>query len=170
MFAANAHNDQKYPGQKAAYITHPAQVAAEVLGIWMQSPNFNLNFALQLALLHDVLEDTPTTIQEIETEFGEIVALGVDALSKKSDIPSPLRMAHSLDRILKQHDEVAIVKMCDRVCNLNQPPNHWPKSKVLGYLAEAHEIHQQLGARHDTAAQRLEVQMEYYKKIIQSLQ
>ena len=48
---------------------------------------FDLHFAIQVALLYDVLEDTDTPFDEIKEKFGEDIATAVQALSKDKKVP-----------------------------------------------------------------------------------
>ena len=61
-FAAEHHGQQKTPNG-FSYIVHLSNVAMEVFMAYKEEPNFNIEFAIQLALLHDVLEDTPLSLR-----------------------------------------------------------------------------------------------------------
>src|SRR5574343_437981 len=93
------------------------------------SDNFNLDFAIQVALLHDTIEDTSTDICELENIFGVEIANGVSALTKNSSLPKEQQMQDSLSRIKKLQSEVSAVKLADRITNLQPPPTHWDKQK-----------------------------------------
>ena len=54
---------------------------------WSKHKNFDINTAVQIALLHDVLEDTDTTYEELEETFGNDVATGVLTLTKQTELP-----------------------------------------------------------------------------------
>src|SRR5207244_1234719 len=97
------------------------------------------------ALLHDVLEDTPTKPEAIEREFGPAVTRGVRALTKDEALPKERRMADSLARIAAEPPEVAIVKLSDRIANLAPPPTHWTAEKIAAYRTEAQLILDHLG-------------------------
>lgn len=73
--AQNAHRDQ-VDKSGAAYITHPARVAARVAG----HPE-----AEMVAWLHDVVEDTAVTLDDLATEFPPEVVAAVDAITKRPD-------------------------------------------------------------------------------------
>lgn len=51
-----------------------------------KTKNFNLEFAIQISLLHDILEDTEVTFDELENEFGKIIAVSVLALTKQPNL------------------------------------------------------------------------------------
>jgi (p)ppGpp synthase/HD superfamily hydrolase len=71
---------------------------------------------MQVAILHDTIEDTDATYDDLSDKFGSRVADGVLALTKDSTLPSKsAKMADSLQRIEAQPIEIAIVKLCDRI-------------------------------------------------------
>src|SRR5581483_5697870 len=114
-FAAIAHGAQKMPGLEVPYIAHPCQVAAEVILALQKEPHDNPDLAVACALLHDVVEDTPVKLEEIETAFGAAIAKGVSALTKDSTLPKERQMKDSLARIVLQPKEVWMVKLADRI-------------------------------------------------------
>jgi (p)ppGpp synthase/HD superfamily hydrolase len=114
------------------------------------------DLAVQCALLHDVLEDTPATYAEVAARFGVAVADGVLALTKNKALPSKAeQMADSLTRIRQQPSEVWIVKLADRITNLQPPPAHWDAAKIADYQAESGTILDALGEADGWMAERL---------------
>jgi (p)ppGpp synthase/HD superfamily hydrolase len=143
-FAAHKHDGQRMAGSELPYLVHVASVACEVIAAL--EPGLDGDLAVQCALLHDTLEDTRTTFDELVAQFGRAVADGVLALSKIDDsIPKDARMADSLRRIRLQPREVWIVKLADRITNLAPPPEKWSSDKRRAYRAEAVEIVDALG-------------------------
>ena len=117
-FAGEAHAFQEVPGTKDAnYLLHVSNVAMEVLVAHAAEPTFDLALAVQMAALHDTVEDTKTTIEDISKTFGPHVAEGVAALTKnKSESSNENVLADSLTRIKNTSGpEAAIVKLADRV-------------------------------------------------------
>lgn len=100
-YAALKHGEQKMP-TRLPYVMHLSNVDMEVILAHQQEHNFNLKEALQLALLHDSLEDTDTSFEDIEHEFGKDIADGVLALTKNQNLQKQEQMADSLHRILKK--------------------------------------------------------------------
>jgi len=135
-FAALKHGNQKMPNG-LPYVVHLSTVAMEVFMTHKKEPNFNIELAIQLALLHDVLEDTPLSFKELEDTFGNIVATGVLALTKNTSLDKKDQMDDSLSRILDLGREVTIVKLCDRITNLQKPPVKWDKEKIKKYHLQA---------------------------------
>lgn len=137
-FAGEKHSRQTVPGTTANYLLHVSNVAMEILIAWAHSNDFDIDFAVQTAILHDTLEDTDTTYEEIETQFGKRVADAVQALTKNDNLSDKSqKMADSLFRINQLEKEVAMVKMADRITNLQTPPAHWTSEKINNYREEA---------------------------------
>lgn len=175
--ASRAHAGQTYggeqEGERIAYINHLASVAMEVS--WAialeaeQGQSRDARLAIQCALLHDTVEDTATTVAELTQHFGAAVAAGVLALSKNPDLPKEQQLPDSLQRILQQAPEVAMVKLADRITNLYHPPFYWDKDKILSYRDEAQLILNRLGHVSAPLAQRLAHKIAIYPQFITKL-
>ncbi len=163
-FAARRHGEQKQiiPGTDLPYLVHLANVAMEIIVAAADSPDLDAGFAVQLALLHDTLEDTQTSYQELETRFGKQVADGVFALTKNANLPQFEKMQDSLDRIKQQPKEVWAVKLADRITNLQTPPLHWSPEKVETYKMEALQILTELQGCNDFLEKRLLQKLSEY--------
>lgn len=161
-FAAAAHHGQKYPGGELPYLLHVACVAAEVMAALAVEEVAQPDLALACALLHDTVEDTAVTLDAITAEFGPAVAAGVAALSKDPALPKEQAMADSLRRIAAQPREVWIVKLADRICNLERPPHYWKPPKIAAYRAEALVIADALGAASPYLLARLRARIAGY--------
>jgi (p)ppGpp synthase/HD superfamily hydrolase len=86
-FAAEAHKGQWIPGTTdLPYITHVSCVSMEVIAALQVESGLDGNFAVQCALLHDVIEDAGVSFDQIKSKFGETIAQGVAALSKNPDL------------------------------------------------------------------------------------
>lgn len=166
LFAAEKHKTQKVPGTDLTYLVHLSNVAMEVLIASNYTAGMDLSFAVQLALLHDTIEDTETTFEEIETNFGSRVATGVNALTKNACLPKRDSMIDSLKRIKQHPKEVWAVKLADRITNLQKPPGHWNNEKKLTYLKEAELILNELSEGNIYLAERLRIQNKDYKKFV----
>ena len=166
-FAGEKHKNQKMPGTESNYLLHISNVAMEVLIAYKEEQNFDIDTAIQLAILHDTLEDTNTEFEELKVKFGECIALGVAALSKNESLPSKTeQMEDSLDRINKLSKEVGIVKLADRITNLQEPPHYWTNEKKLTYRREAEIINQALENKNKYLNKRLDFKISDYKKYI----
>ena len=147
IFASRKHNRQLYPGsEQLPYLTHIGSVLLELLPALQEDDTLDTDTAICCALLHDTVEDTKTTINEISDIFGVRIAAGVDALTKGKTLHGEAATRGSLERIRKQPNEVWVVKLADRAANLQKPPDHWNKEKRLAYAHEARLILEALGA------------------------
>jgi (p)ppGpp synthase/HD superfamily hydrolase len=148
------------------YLSHIALVATEVIIALDAEPvwsAFEQNLAVQAALLHDVIEDTPTTPEQVAAAFGEPVRDAVLALTKDDCLPTKqAQMADSLLRIRHQPTAVWLVKMADRITNLMPPPYYWTDEKIAAYQDEARQIRDALGDASPYLAARLDERIMAY--------
>ena len=163
-FAAAKHaaQNQTIPGTNLPYVVHLSNVAMEILIASFHSGNFNLDFAIQVALLHDTLEDTSTTFGELDTEFGLDIAKAVFALTKNTDLPGEVQMQDCIRKIKLLQPEVWAVKLADRITNLQPPPPHWNKERKNRYRDEAIVILSELRDGNEYLTKRLEEEIEEY--------
>ncbi len=166
-FAGEKHSDQKVPGTNANYVVHISNVAMEVLMAYNYEKNFDLDFAIQTAILHDTIEDTSADFKDIKTNFGDPIAQAVQALTKDEKLPSKQeRMADSLHRINKLQKEVGLVKIADRITNLQTPPPHWTNDKIATYCEEAKLISSTLTDKNTYLNKRLDSKIATYQQNI----
>ena len=165
-FAALAHRGQLYPGTDLPYLIHISLVGMEVIAALSVEQVANPDLAVQCALLHDVIEDTNGTFEEIKEVFGNDVARGLCALSKDKTKEKELRLADSLERIQNEPREVWMVKLSDRIANLQSPPFHWDQEKIRSYWRESKEIHLALKSSSSFLAERLSNKINNYTKYI----
>ena len=170
-FATLAHHGQTYggpvDGQRIDYINHIGSVAMELLWALSKIENINGNLAVQCALLHDVVEDTEYTYDQIKSEFGVDVAEGVNALTKDKSLSIKLeQMENSLERIKQQPVEIWLVKLADRITNLSAPPFYWNRDKMVKYQKEARLILEKLGSANELLAARLASRINSYQAFI----
>ncbi len=163
-FVAKAHAFQKIPGMELPYLMHIAAVTMETLSALQHTSEreWDIDFALQCALLHDVIEDTPVSYKEVEASFGHNVAQGVLALTKNEQLSREQQMMDSLQRILQQPDEIRVVKMCDRIDNLHSAPIYWTTLKRKKYQSEGQLILDTLGGVCTYAEARLQNKIALY--------
>lgn len=116
-FAAKAHANQVRSSGEP-YITHPVAVAYILLELGMDTDT------ICAALLHDVVEDTDTSLEELRKLFGQDVAMLVDGVTKLGKIPLFTKeelQAENVRKILlamSQDIRVIIIKLCDRLHNM----------------------------------------------------
>jgi len=116
-FSAKAHEGQERLSGEP-YITHPVAVAKILAGLHLDAGS------IKAALLHDVLEDTPCTLRDIEKEFGRGVALLVNGVSKLDKLhfdSAAEAQAESFRKMLLamvKDLRVILVKLADRTHNM----------------------------------------------------
>ncbi len=155
-FGAIAHKGQtRKTGE--AYITHPVAVAQELANMHLDSQ------AITAAILHDVVEDTSATLEDITEKFGNEVALLVDGVSKLDQIQFHSRaeaQAESFRKMMLAMIEdirVILVKLADRLHNM-QTLGAMPRDKVKRIARETLDIYAPIANR--LGINRLKVQLE----------
>ena len=164
-FATAKHQEkgQKVKGTELPYVVHLSNVAMEILVTASQTRDFDLIYAVQIALLHDAIEDTETTFDEIKDLFGEEIAKAVLALSKNEELPKDKQVPDSLSRIKELKKEVWAVKLADRITNLQPAPPEWSDQKRIEYLKDADIILDELRDGNQYLAKRLESKISEYR-------
>ncbi len=167
-FATYRHMDkeQTVKGTTLPYVVHLSNVAMELFMAAMHTADFDLKYAVQVALLHDTIEDTDTTYEEIENLFGSEIAVGVLALTKNENLPEDDQIPDSLARIKKLRKEGWAVKLADRITNLQPPPSFWDNAKRLHYLEVSKLILTELREGNAYLAERMGSVIDDYVKYI----
>jgi guanosine-3',5'-bis(diphosphate) 3'-pyrophosphohydrolase len=165
-FAGEKHGDQKMPSSKASYLVHLANVAMEVAVAADKTDEFDLAFAVQVALLHDVIEDSPTSYDEVKKSFSEPIADAVLALTKDENLPIEDQIPDSLKRIKTMPREVWAVKLADRISNMQKPPESWSSERKKKYREVAMLILKELKGGNDYLESRLALLIEEYQAFI----
>jgi len=134
-FAADKHRDQRRKDVGASpYINHPIEVAellARVGGVTDL-------VTLQGAILHDTIEDTNTTPEELEAEFGPEVRRVVEEVTDDKKLPKSDRKRLQIEHAPHASERAKHVKLADKVSNVRSvtltPPANWPLSRRQEYL------------------------------------
>ena len=112
-FATKAHNGQKRKSDKDVdMIFHPYTVA-----MMIQRAGGSTE-AVIAGVLHDVVEDTPYSLNDIKNEFGEKIANIIDEVSEKKELPWEERKQDAIDRIKIASIEGKLVECADKISNL----------------------------------------------------
>jgi guanosine-3',5'-bis(diphosphate) 3'-pyrophosphohydrolase len=134
-FAARKHRDQRRKDAQASpYINHPIALA----DVLVNEAGVTDVEVLCAALLHDTIEDTETTPEELEREFGreiaEIVIELTDNKMLKKRTRKRMQIAHAASASL----EAKLVKLADKICNLRDvtasPPASWDLERRREYF------------------------------------
>lgn len=143
--ALESHQDMRRKSGEP-YIYHPiavAQIAAQEIGLGTTS--------IVCALLHDVVEDTDITLEDIEREFGKKVAKIIDGLTKISgvfDYNSSLQAENFRKMLLTLADDVRVIliKLADRLHNM-RTMDFMPRDKQLKISSETVYLYAPLAHR-----------------------
>jgi guanosine-3',5'-bis(diphosphate) 3'-pyrophosphohydrolase len=135
-FAADRHRKQRRKDADASpYINHPialADVLANEGGVTDPA-------VLCGALLHDTIEDTKTTSDELRAEFGEeITAIVLDVTDDKNIKDKARRKALQVEHAPHISPKAKLVKLADKICNLRDiaatPPSNWSRERKIEYF------------------------------------
>ncbi len=143
--ACDAHEGQKRSSGEE-YICHPLQVACILIELGMD------NETIQAAILHDVVEDTSVTLEDIRKTFGAEIAALVDGVTKLNKIPFSTREEQQAENVRKmllamsQDIRVIIIKLADRLHNL-RTISALPEQKQLDKAKETMDIFAPLAHR-----------------------
>jgi guanosine-3',5'-bis(diphosphate) 3'-pyrophosphohydrolase len=134
-FAAGKHRMQRRKDEEASpYINHPIALM-KVLCIEAGVRHVTI---LSAAALHDTIEDTETTGQELESEFGSEIASIVSELTDEKSLPKAERKRLQIAHAPHMSREGALVKLADKICNLrdvaDSPPAGWSIERQRDYF------------------------------------
>jgi hypothetical protein len=134
-FATLAHGKQQRKATGMPYIIHPIDVA----NILVNEANVTDLRVVQAALLHDTVEDTPTTIDDIEARFGKDVAAIVAELTDDKSLSKAARKRLQIEHATTMSFSACRVKMADKISNLRsliEQPNieGWDATRIQGYF------------------------------------
>lgn len=126
-FASLKHKDQRRKDAEASpYINHPIEVA-ELLARVGQVTDL---VVLQSAILHDTIEDTRTTAEEIEALFGAEVRVVVEEVTDDKNLPKEVRKQLQVEHAPHISRRAQMVKLADKISNVRAiqetPPATWP--------------------------------------------
>ena len=140
-FAARKHRDQRRKGAaKAPYINHVIDVAHLLAGVG-QVADLPL---LQAAILHDTLEDTNTTQNELEKEFGTQVGAIVAAVTDDKSLPFAERKRLQVQHAQHLSPAAKQLKIADKISNISElapgEPPEWTPQRRREYLDWAEQV------------------------------
>ncbi len=148
-FAAHKHRNQRRKDAGASpYINHPLALAA----VLAHEGGVDDPVTLAAALLHDTVEDTETTAQELASAFGAEVAAVVMEVTDDKTLPKPERKRLQVEHAATMSDRAQLVKLADKICNLRDvaasPPADWPLERRQAYFDWAKQVVDRLRGVH----------------------
>lgn len=140
-FAATKHRRQRRKDEDATpYINHPIGVAR----ILTHEANIYDIATLQAAILHDTVEDTDTTFEEIERHFGSKVRSIVEEVTDDKSLPKQVRKQLQIEHAPGCSREAKLVKLADKLYNLRDlqrcTPVGWSRNRVQEYFEWAEKV------------------------------
>jgi (p)ppGpp synthase/HD superfamily hydrolase len=142
-FAARKHSGQRRKGKAAEpYVNHITDVARMVA----EATEGRDAVAVVAALLHDTIEDTCTTREELEREFGAEVASLVAEVTDDKGLPKPERKRLQVVSAPGKSARAKIIKLADKTSNLRSmtasPPVGWDWQRQRDYFEWAGQVAQ----------------------------
>ena len=146
-FAAEKHASQKRKGAVGEpYVNHLLEVA-DLIASHSNDPDTNLIVA---ALLHDVVEDTPVKLAEVEQRFGSDVAGLVAEVTDDKSLPKATRKALQVANAPKKSPRAQWIKLADKISNLRSilrsAPEDWTYERKRQYFDWAKQVIEGLAA------------------------
>lgn len=148
-FAASKHRDQRRKDAAASpYINHPIALA----NVLANEAGIDDDRVLMAAVLHDTIEDTETTEQELVREFGQEVAGIVLEVSDDKALPVAERKRLQIEQAAALSRRAKLVKLADKICNLrdvaDNPPTGWSLTRKREYFDWAKAVVDNLRGAH----------------------
>lgn len=148
-FAALKHRDQRRKDPEASpYINHPIGLA-RVLTVEAGLVDAKV---LAAAVLHDTLEDTQTTFEELRERFGKTIATVVREVSDDRSLPQAERKRMQVEHAAQLSRRARLVKLADKICNVrdvaSNPPRDWSLQRRREYFDWAKAVIDRIRGTH----------------------
>lgn len=140
-FAADRHRHQRRKDAAASpYINHPL----DLIRLLAVDAGIDDAVVLCAAALHDTLEDTDTTEEELEREFGAAITQVVLEVTDDKRLPKETRKHLQIEHAPHASRAAKLVKLADKICNLRDmiasPPADWPLARRCDYFDWAERV------------------------------
>ena len=139
-FAAHKHKDQRRKDKEASpYINHPIGLAEVLVNVGNVT---DIN-TICAALLHDTVEDTETTTEELTENFGAEISDIVMEVTDDKSLSKEKRKQAQIDHAMHLSKEARAVKLADKICNLGDvsgSPPDWPLERRQQYFDWAKNV------------------------------
>jgi guanosine-3',5'-bis(diphosphate) 3'-pyrophosphohydrolase len=161
-FAAEKHRNQRRKDEEASpYINHPIQLAYILVQADVEDP-----VVLAAALLHDTIEDTNTTLDELEIVFGYEITNIVAECSDDKRLTKLERKQAQVDHAAHISHKAKLVKLADKIANVSDmngaPPAGWSQERKREYYDWAKQVVDRMRGTHAVLESRFDA--EYAKR------
>jgi guanosine-3',5'-bis(diphosphate) 3'-pyrophosphohydrolase len=139
-FSAEKHTKQRRKDiEESPCINHPIALANILAQRWVIDEN-----VLCAAILHDTLEDTETTADELRGHFGEKITSIVLEVTDDKSLEKSVRKQKQVEHAASISHEAKLVKLADKIANItdiiNTPPINWSKERKQEYFGWAKAV------------------------------
>jgi (p)ppGpp synthase/HD superfamily hydrolase len=140
-YAARQHIAQRRKGERAEpYVNHLTEVAA----LLAEATDGSDVVLVMGGLLHDTLEDTDATYEDLVQRFGPEVAVLVAEVTDDKSLPKEERKRLQIDKTPGKSRRAKLLKLADKTSNLRglvtSPPKGWPQARLRDYVVWAHDV------------------------------
>ena len=131
-FASRKHSTQRRKDKEASpYINHPIAVAH----LLADTGGITDLVTLMAAVLHDTIEDTETTAEELEAQFGPTVRKVVEEMTDDKSLEKAVRKQRQIDHAPHLSSRAKAIKLADKIANVQDvtdaPPAHWDLARRI---------------------------------------
>jgi (p)ppGpp synthase/HD superfamily hydrolase len=140
-FAARAHAGQRRKGaRREPYVNHLTEVAL----LLAEATGGRDGQLIAAGLLHDVVEDTEVTHDDVSARFGPAIAGLVAEVTDDKDLPKTERKQLQVATVRAKSVRARMIKLADKISNLRaltvSPPEDWNSDEIDAYIAWAREV------------------------------
>lgn len=140
-FAADRHRNQRRKDAEASpYINHPISLA----NVLANEGAVTDPVVLCAALLHDTIEDTNTTAEELTAAFGQSITDVVLEVTDDKNLDKAVRKQLQIEHARHASKQAKLVKLADKICNLRDiaatPPADWSTERKAEYFDWARSV------------------------------
>jgi guanosine-3',5'-bis(diphosphate) 3'-pyrophosphohydrolase len=167
-FSALKHRDQRRKNiLQSPYINHPIQVAET---LWEIGGVRDAD-TLVAAILHDTIEDTSTSPDEIRVNFGEVIMSLVLEVTDDKNLPKQHRRRLQIERAPHSSLAAKLIKLADKICNLGDvlhaPPPDWSLERRREYALWTEQVIAGLRGTNPALEKQYDETLEAGKQILE---
>lgn len=165
-FAAFFHKDQRRKNKdKDPYINHPIEVAKILTDCGVNDPNI-----IAAAILHDVIEDTRITIEDLANVFPTPVINYVKEVTDDKSLPKVEIKKRQLEKMKTASDGAKMIKAADKISNCSNlftdPPESWSVEYQRGYFTWCYYVCEEIKGVNKKLDEKIESLFSRYNNYI----